>query len=413
MKKAVKKCISVVLTAAVAVLSMSVFFVAYADTTPCTIQLSASPIGHVSRGEELLVVSTSGSLTIDAGTEVTLTASPLSGYVFLYWINLENERIVSFNVNYTFTAATYLKLQAVFYESSEGWHYVSYLNITNNIIRGMEQEVNEAVDHVVDYTPVRDGYTWTGSWSYSVEEIAVSTNNLLVYPVFEKNTDTYTIRTFAGEGGEMTSSEEYEYCELATITADNTLNGENFSYWAIIDEENFIYDIVSYYATYEFYVTLSKDITAVYGESGGDGKVIRVAGDNPNFTNNCVTVYAERSISTEYTVIQQGLLFTMNPLIARSDTDFIINESNSEIIKRTSNDTHNAGTYALTKTKWSTEETVGGQVVTVYPVLYFRAYAVIRDAQNNVETIYSSFYVVNYYDEGQFIGDNTEDPFGD
>lgn len=411
MKKAFEKSSCVILTAVIIALSISVFFTSYAETNTCTIQLSCSPVGHVYYGSDLLVVSTSGSLVADIGTEVTLTASPFEGYVFLYWINVENDRIVSFDVNYTFTVATYLKLQAVFYETSPGWHYITYLNTTNNIIRGMEQPINEAVEHI-DYAPVKDGYTWTGNWTYTVEEIAISTDNLLVYPTFEKNAATYTVRTFLGIGGEMMTSETYEYCDKTTITAPDTFNGESFSYWAIIDEENLVNDIVSYYSTYEFYVTQSRDLTAVYGESVGDGNIIRMAGDNPDFVNNCVTVYTERSISLDYTVIQQGLLLTTNAIIARSEEDFVINESNPEIIKRTSNDTHNAGTYAVTKTKWSEQRMVGDQMFTVYPILYFRAYAVIKDGQGNTETIYSNFYVVNYYDEGGFMGDDVEDPFG-
>ena len=410
MKKAFTKLLSVILTATMTALSISAFFTVFADSSR-TIHLSCSPAGQVSYDGDLLVVSTSGSVTVDIGTEVTLEASPLQGSVFLYWVNLENERIISFNASYTFTAATYLKLQAVFYETSAGWHYVTYLNTTNNIIRGMEQELGEAVSHV-DYAPVRDGYEWTGGWTHSIEEIAVSENNLLVYPTFDKKAETYTIRTFKGIGGEMMSSNTYEYCDRATITAPAEFDGESFSYWAIIDEENFTNDIVSYYPTYTFVITQSRDITAVYGENGGDGKVIRMAGDNPDFNNNCVTVYAERSISADYSVIQQGILFTTNALIARSDDDFIIDESNPEIIKRTSTDTHNAGTYAVTKTNWSTQIMVGEQMVIVYPVLYFRAYAVLRDKDGNYETIYSNFYVVNYYDEGGFMGDDVEDPFG-
>ncbi len=406
------------LLVAVAIIASSAMsgFSASAAGAECSLDITCSTRGKVYCNNTLIIASTSlleglSYYTVTAGDNVTLRAEPYDGYTFLYWVNMETERVFSFETEYSFTAATYLKLEAVFYAVSDGWHYVTYLNSSDNIIQGMECQVGIANEHVDDYIPFKDGYTWT-DWSYSVEQIALSADNLLVYPLFQAENISYTVTAVAGEGGEQISSDEYNFFSVATVRAPATLNGENFSYWAVIDSERFIYDIVSYYSAYAFYVTHNTNLTAVYGNGSGTGIVTRIAADNPDYANQRVTVYSERSISTDYTVVQHGMLFTADPLLARSDTDFIIDPSNAAITKLTSKDNSNAGTYGVTKRNWVDEATINGQLKVVYPVLFFRSYVILKDSSGNVlDPIYSDFYVVDHYNAGSVSGDNSEDPY--
>ena len=65
------------------------------------------------------------TVSYSKGSEVVLTATPAEGSEFIYWVNSETERAISFDPVYTTTAATYMNLEAVFSSVTDGYHHVS------------------------------------------------------------------------------------------------------------------------------------------------------------------------------------------------------------------------------------------------------------------------------------------------
>ena len=126
-----KKAISTVLFVAVL---LSVFsFASYAESADAPVSINVSGIGTVTdaKGNS---VATTGEFSYDIGTTARLTATPHTGWEFLYWVNTETKRIVSFEDTYSFTVATYAVIEAVFEYIDLDYHRVVYLSEGNNII---------------------------------------------------------------------------------------------------------------------------------------------------------------------------------------------------------------------------------------------------------------------------------------
>ena len=173
--------------------------------------------------------------------------------------------------------------------------------------------------------------------------------------------------------------------------------------------------IVSYYADYDFFVTMNVTLEAVYGMDKGSGIATRVAGDIPNFEKSSVTIYEEHSVTQDYTVLQSGLIFTRDISIGNSDTRFVINPNEPLIRKGTSIYTERYGTHGVNITNWAASKTdSNGETINYYPRLFLRSYIVVQDQDGNAITQYSPIYVVDYINTtfvGVIEGDNYEDPF--
>jgi len=385
---------------------LSAGFYASADNGDVTVSLQCSGPGRIYQGTQM-VARTTGSIDAAKGTSVSLTAVPDSDGVFLYWVNMETNRIFSFNETFTFAAATYLKVEAVFCSDDSDVHYVTHLTVNDNILRGIEVFVGDPLLHV-DYTPARDGYTWTGEWTYTEQEVKESGDDLLVYPVFTKNESELVVRILL-DGG-VQSSAVYEFLDLVELSADVTHEGQPFSYWAVINEDESL-EIVSYYADYLFYVTKDVDLTPVYGDDSGSGIVTRITGARPNLDEDRVTVYAERSVSMDFEVLQHGMLLTLDDQTGSRDDLFVIDENNPLIEKRTGNGTEHTGTYGVTYYNWKVLTNVNGVDMYIYPRLYARSYVVVKDSGGATHTIYGTVYVVEEQ-YGGMPGDDIDDPWG-
>lgn len=409
MKVYLKKAISTVLFAAVL---LSIFsFASYAESVDASVSIDVSGLGTVtdSKGSS---VTTSENFSYEVGTTASFTATPYTGWEFLYWVNTETNRIVSFEDTYSFTVATYAVIEAVFEYIDLEYHRVVYLSEGNNIILSDNWAVGDLDCEEPEDKIFVGGKTWAG-WNMSIEEIAAEPGHVYVYP---KYTDvaSYTVTTVI-DG--LISQQEGEFGTNMTIEAPATLNGEDFSYWVIYPEDPEIDDpqIVSYYAKYEFIVTNNMTVYAEYGKEDGNGVVTRIAGDIPNFTESTITFNAERSITSDYTVLQHGLILTQDIAIGNSESRFVINPDEPLIKKGTSSNTYRAGTYSVTLRNWHGKTMNGGVEVDYYPLVFVRSYAIVQNADGDVLTFYSPIYCADYVNmtfEGSIEGDNFGDPFG-
>ena len=359
------------------------------------------------------------TLRVPVGQTVTLTAEALDdeydGTDFLFWLNEERLRIVSREQTYSFVAATYAKLQVVFdlkesIAQADGVHTVVYLSEGDNI-RFFDSGVDLGDTSYYDFVP-QNGLIVTGKvfkgWDHTLEQVAEETGRVFVRPVYEIDEQvSYLIRTYVGGVLQETTG---HYNTTAQVDAPATLGGKQFSYWrAIYDDVNILPQITSFYASYRFVVTTDVTLEAVYGEPVSLGIATRISGDTPNYEAASITLFAEHSVTPDYTVIQHGIIFTEDPTIGNFEDRLVISANmNSAIKKGTANNTDLVGTYSARITKWYAVDAQGGYY---YPVKYARSYVIAQDRNGVVYTIYSPIYTADYHDR-IFEANDFEDPFG-
>lgn len=412
--KTLKKSVAFLLIFAM-VLSVAVLGASAASLT-ATVEIKCSGIGSVDNGFETATVELSH--TYNVGDDVTLTATPDAEYDFLFWKNTETGRIMSFNKTYTFTAATYLSLEAIFdlkqsiMNKEDNAHTVIYLTKGQNVLSMQSVPLGSTDVGTPSEEPYMTGLTFE-KWDRTVRDIALSTDRIYVRPVYSETKKSYIVSTVI-DG--LKQSQQIEYGTKVRISAPETLGGQAFSYWVARAKDDTMDDvIVSYYAEYDFFVTVDTTLEAVYGMDKGSGIATRVSGDVPDFEQSVVSIYEEHSVTEDYTVLQSGLIFTRDLSIGNSATRFVINPDEPLIKKGTSIYTENYGTYGVNIKNWVASKTdANGETVYYYPLLFLRSYVVVQDASGNVITQYSPIYVVDYINNtfvGVIEGDNYEDPF--
>jgi hypothetical protein len=163
-----------------------------------------------------------------------------------------------------------------------------------------------------------------------------------------------------GEG-----SGSYALLSSATVTAaDSDLP---FSYW-----QNGNGEIVSFNKEYTFCVTDDEILTAVYGVSTDKKVVNRISGAFSDSTS--VTFVAQRSVDSEFKLIQSGIIITNSRTLGTNGDSFVIGASG--VTKGTTSDTDNDGAYMLTK-------------VNASGTWYARAYVIYENANGELVTSYS------------------------
>lgn len=403
--------VAVLLT--VAVICCALVFPASAADEACEISVSFVGSGSVTvdgtdRFDDFTVY-------VDPGETVTMTAVPDPDFEFLFWVNRETNRIVSWNATYSFTAATYALYDAVFdvtesVAAEDDLHTVVYLTDGGNIIYMQPALLDDTsyIDEVPTSGMFISGKSWLG-WDKTEQEVSETPGRVFVRPIYSTELSFTVTAVLNGE----TTTYEKKYLSTMTLSAPDWQNGEKFSYWiARAKDVNSVDEIASFYTTYQFIVTGDVTLEAVYGESYDLGVSARISGDFPSFNESAITISAEHSVTRNYTVTQHGMLITKDMQIGSFPDTFVIPQtSQPKIYKLTANDTTLAGSYRVPITNW-TAETMGSY--TAYPRIYARAYVIAKDKTTGVSyTFYSAIYCVDYvFETGSGGGDNNEDPFG-
>lgn len=412
MRKTIRALLSVLLVTAM--LFSCAIINASAAEGQCMILAETSGSGEISDGtlrRELI------QKNYDIGSTVTLTAIPDDGWEFMYWENTQSHRIISYDAEYTFYAATLATYNAVFELAEQtlveqGLHHVIYLTIGGNILYSEVIEIGE-VDYPMPEEQIHiAGKTWKG-WEYTQQQVAAMESNVYVQPVYTNDgSDERIIRwTIGNDVGSVTVPNE----STQLLTAPATMNGEKFSYWVKHGEGLLAEDtIVCYTPNYSFIATVDTDVEAVYGKGEGSGVATFIAGDVPNFEKTSITFYAEHSVSDAYTVLQHGMLLTTRLDIGNSDSKFVIESvDNTTVLKGTAKNTNSGGTYKATLPGWHKLK-AGSTTEYIYPLVFVRSYIIVKDADGVSHTIYSDIYCADYINHdfvGVLEGDNYDDPF--
>ena len=332
-----------------------------------------SPLGKTYISVSGLASVTYGTRTINSedlilsklGTRTTLTANESAESEFLYWVNDETNRVVSFDPVYSFNVCPYIYLRAEFYETDEDYHYVTFLNPAGTVIDCEEYEIG---DDDIDFPtpPNLPGHVFDGTWTMTAQEISETPGNVVVYPNYTKSNNTYTV-TITNDFG-TSGAGTYESEEIVTISAPK----EGFSYW--IDDNN---EIVSYYPVYRFNIVYDAVFTAVYYDVEREKVACRIVKMDQDTATHKLTVFEEWSVGSSFEVHATGIIATANANIGSDPDNFIIGTSG--VSKGTSAYYTLNGLYSLDLLRWTSGRT-----------FYARPYVIVGDSSGHQHTVYGT-----------------------
>lgn len=312
------------------------------------------------------------------GTRFTVTAKPLAGYTFLYWINADG-RILTEEAAYEFLLGDNVKLTACYRKTEGAKPYVIFRDLNDKIL-----QAGDATDGYVT-VPAHNtfaGYTFLGWFDAEGSELTVTdgriavTGNLTVYARYKANDGL----TLIVDG--TADMETYSYGDKVTVTADEMKDGKYFSGWYIGDM------IVSDRLGYTFYITGDTVLETRYE---GDEPLVRqpiaamTVSDRQTLEDGrqSVTFYVSWTLPEGYEMVEAGVILT--PSEAKKDvlTLPISEADKNTIFKYSSILTGDTGTYAYTQNLKGNARSWN-----VYAV----GYVIYRDTAGNTVTLYTSVF---------------------
>ena len=303
------------------------------------------------------------------GTKGTVTAVDTASRQFKYWVDDYTGRVYTYDRTVEFIVGSRIALRTVCARASDTDHFVSYVNYGGTTMLGTYMFANNTQIEVPDDTKV-PGFTFRG-WSMSESEVNSTTEDVIVYPTYTVNAETYTV-TITNDAY-VSGAGTYSNFQTVNLKAEPVNGaGEAFSYW--MDSNN---TIISFDRNYSFRINYNVTLTAVYGADATPIPVIRISKVFRDPSDLKITFYAERSVPEEYTVVSHGILLTQN----ESATEAQLNvgaageTASASIRKAYGNSNENCGTFSLAKAKISRVTTIAA-----------RPFVICQDA-NGVQTV--------------------------
>ena len=321
------------------------------------------------------------------GTYFTVTAKPIEGYTFLYWINSAG-RVLTESPTYSFYLGDDLKLEACYKTAVENQHYVIFKDMNGKVLWSGDVEMNQTDDAGATYygtVALPDhgtfvGYTFKQWKDASGKVISIDgktgtvkiTEDIVIYAEYEAVTGlTLTVN-------DVKQNTTYAYASKVTVTADESKGGKYFSGWYIGEK------LVSDSREYTFYITEDTSLTAKY-----EGESVIVQQPIVNMTmskrtpldngKQTLVMNVTWSVPEGYTFVEGGLVRSLvdeySEKLTLSDVD------GTNVKKNVSKLTAGEGTYACTLTLGTAS--VSKNVYAVGYITYK------NDATGEVMTIYT------------------------
>ena len=316
---------------------------------------------------EISVSSTDGSVSIDdEDCGASYVGSYESGEIiklkangegkFLYWIDLSDRRVVSYDESFSFTVGTDRKLAAVY--AANDTAYVTFTSFETTVLAAGEAQSRSLY---VPQNPYVYGYEFTGWYKdgklseYKAGDLVTDAQSASYKAGFGKKDTKYTITV---NGNEST----YSYNDKVEVAADAEKNGKTFSYW---EKDG---NISSYNSEYSFFASSDSTLNAVYGESAENKNVLVMA--NPVMADETrIAFFAERNISSDCEIIETGILMGKTKNLSVDSAD----------IKAVAKSKAKKGQFTVRKKGVNPDDT-----------WYGRAYVIYRDSTGAIQKIYSN-----------------------
>lgn len=184
------------------------------------LQLSYSYGGSASVSAQE-VTTNAGKRSLVFGTEVTLTATPSSGYTFIGWYEKTTKRYLSTEETYTFSMSSNMDVLARFTSSNDATLYFECLDgqIKAYVNKTVEEwNTLDSVEAILPDIPYSYGYT-NGRWEYDNGAVLAalrSGQDVTVRAVYDEKAVTEYAKP-SSEGSIPAVSLYYEYDETANV----------------------------------------------------------------------------------------------------------------------------------------------------------------------------------------------------
>ncbi len=347
-------------------------------------------------------VTVPDTFTIDS-EDIILSAPKKAGYTFTGWtgsdlsaLTLEVKIPRGSTGNKTYTANWTERTGNTHKIYFRGYQNVPlYVDITkdaNGVVTEhrdyIEVEIGKPISNGFYSNPetidTTAGYKITG-WNIDVNqpEYMNLDDDITVYAKWEIDPVEYTVQV---NGTEAYTTTGTQFEKVTVTTAYQNASGQLFSHWIakeVDDNGNAISEseVTSYYRNYSFFAHANVVLTAVYGESTtvrATTRITKIEDYDPNY--DWFTPNSERSVATELTLAQHGIIFTADSSIGSSDSGFVLNKSG--VYNGVAKTKGLTGTWALSIPNpymFGTDNTI-----------YIRSYVTVIDEDGSKTTKYSA-----------------------
>ncbi|MBQ7545394.1 MAG: InlB B-repeat-containing protein [Clostridia bacterium] len=318
------------------------------NTNKCEVKITSNGgkieyvIGSVSRSTRNQYIGSP-----DLGADCILTAVDTATRQFMYWQDEYSGRVYSYDRVLSFKASSRMNIRAVFANVDDNQHFVSYVNYGDTVMLDAVMYANGAT-----ITPPTDtklpGFTFNG-WSKSSSEIQSDDSDMIVYPQYTVNNESYTVAIT--NDAYVSGAGTYSNFQTVNVKAEEKDGaGKTFSYWKDADDV-----IVSYERNYSFRINYNVTLTAVYGEDVTPEPVIRISKIHRDTQDMKITFYAERSVPESYTVLEHGILMATGDAV--QDSALVVSSAgdtrNAQVRKVIGKSNEQCGTFSLAKAEIS------------------------------------------------------------
>ncbi len=311
--------------------------------------------------------------TFDKYTNITLTASPLSGSEFIGWLDMISGKIVSTDATIGTTLVSNYRLIAIFAPISEETYTVIFKDKNGVVVDKQEVVAGEAAIAPDMSYFYYDGFVFDG-WDKDFSNV---TSDLNVNAVYIRTVDYYKVTIQGGKVNENTKLDAVKYNTKITVTLDETAipEGKVFAGWSIDNGKT----IVSYAPFYSFYVVTNTNLVAVYADEANETPTLYLSAI---INGNKLSFVSERSLPDyRYKFIESGILLTTDAELADKLT--LENASDYDAIKHgKTSSTAADGQYKVTINATPNKE------------YYAVAYYAFVDKYGEIHTIYTDVYAV-------------------
>lgn len=312
------------------------------------------------------------------GTEVTMKATPVAGAEFVGYEVAG--KLVSNEATYTFVARQDVTVKPVFTKATTDTitvvFYDTYANVVDFYNNVTVAEFQAAMAEKIPVGPEYARYTFKG-WSYTDEQLKNLDKSTTVWGVYEENVTGFTVTTDA----EVTIDCDYANGQIP-FDAKVTVSAPNAKAWKVGDT------IVSYDATYTFYVGADIDVRPVYDNVGTAKPTVVMVNHYQLDGSHKVTFVANVKIPENFTLVDHGFVYGKALTDAELNMDMVGQNgaaANAGVVKMASLGASDLEQFAISY-----------GVTAKNANACAKGYVVYADADNNMTTIYTDAVIYAY-----------------
>ena len=320
------------------------------------------------------------------GTQVTVVFEGSEN--FLYWVN-ESGKVVSTSQTYTFFMGSATTLKAVYAEKEENQAMVVFISHTQQVISSKGYTNTQKIQF--PEPPIKMGATFV-RWSMTEAGIrdamaTTETGIILVEPVYEFNADSYTVTV--NYPNEETATYTATVGMITPVTAKR-INEKIFKCWKNGDT------VLGYTETLKIAPRGDLTLTAEYVDAGTTVNRLPVIAlteisASQQGERHAVSFTATRSVPDGYTVIEQGVLVSIDSRYGEAGA------LNAMKLDADGGKPYNTLILKATNTDTTGVTVLNGIVPTADRTVYGRAYMILRDSSGTMKYVYSDTILSGSY----------------